>query len=395
MKRSDHRALCRIRFLIEMALICFLGSAIAPKSWCQDIKEQPRITQEKPRELPLKEPVVPQPQPEIDPEDELRRADEAYSREDYWLAISIYNKYENEIAGDGTRLYYVGRIYRLAIGYIDYNKSLDYLIRAEQHGAGDPTEFIIGRSYFKGEGTARDIEKARIYFEKAVDEWQNKDAMYYLGLLHEGLSPPDIATAMAWYKKATGLGHAEARNKYETLEKNQAMDDLTIADGEFYSGNYSIAEQVYRHYHLYLNMHQMFRLAYIYSYVEAKKDYTRALYWYNQSAQLGNADAMCYAGELFYYGWGVKQDYDTALSFYRKAAELGQAYAMFNLGYLHYYGLGTAVSYTEAFRWFRESAENGNANAMRRLYGMYWVGLGVKKDRKKAREWWDAYEINK
>lgn len=54
-----------------------------------------------------------------------------------------------------------------------------------------------------------------------------------------------------------------------------------------------------------------------------KKDYVKAVEWYQKAAEQGYAEAQCILGAHYVQGKGVEQDYVKAVDWYRKAAEQG------------------------------------------------------------------------
>jgi TPR repeat protein len=112
----------------------------------------------------------------------------------------------------------------------------------------------------------------------------------------------------------------------------------------------------------------------------ADKNYSEALRFYRQAADLGGAAAMNNLGQLYQYGLGVTKDYSEAERFYRKAADLGNSFGMNNLALMYQNGWGVAKDQSEAVRLFRKSADLGNTNATGNLADMYQYGLGVTKD---------------
>ena len=58
-----------------------------------------------------------------------------------------------------------------------------------------------------------------------------------------------------------------------------------------------------------------------------QKKYNKALPLFNQVAELGNAHAQSYLGDMYYYGYGVAKDNKKAVQWYRKAATQGNAEA--------------------------------------------------------------------
>ncbi len=118
-----------------------------------------------------------------------------------------------------------------------------------------------------------------------------------------------------------------------------------------------------------------------------KGDYKQAFYWYQQSAEQGNANAQYNLGNIYYDGKGVSKDYKHAYNWYQKSAEQGNASAQYSLGWMYANGEGVAEDDKQAVSWYRKSAEQGNAHAQLGLGMMYFTGYGISRDLNKALYW--------
>jgi hypothetical protein len=81
-----------------------------------------------------------------------------------------------------------------------------------------------------------------------------------------------------------------------------------------------------------------------------------ALREYTRASEQGNVDALRVIGDYAYYGRlnGVS-DYVSAARYYQQAADLKNAQSMFNLGWLHQWGIGVSSDYPLAKRWYDAS----------------------------------------
>ena len=52
-----------------------------------------------------------------------------------------------------------------------------------------------------------------------------------------------------------------------------------------------------------------------------KKDYEKAMQWYNKAAEKGHPIAICNIGNMYAHGKGVEKDYEKAAQLLRQAAE--------------------------------------------------------------------------
>ena len=89
------------------------------------------------------------------------------------------------------------------------------------------------------------------------------------------------------------------------------------------------------------------------------QDYEQAAYWYNKSAEQGNAYAQKNLGNCYYWGNGITQDYEQAVNWFRKSANQGNAEAQANMGFFYYYGQGVAESLEQSIYWLEKATEQG------------------------------------
>lgn len=77
--------------------------------------------------------------------------------------------------------------------------------------------------------------------------------------------------------------------------------------------------------------------------------------YFIKAAELGHADAQCFAGLCFLHGIGVEKDEKTAVDWFERSAEQNCTQAMNNLGMLCDGGVGVndpEKKDAEAFAWF-------------------------------------------
>ena len=117
------------------------------------------------------------------------------------------------------------------------------------------------------------------------------------------------------------------------------------------------------------------------------------LRYLNKLADKGDPTALQTLGALYYTGVGdiIHQDYSKAIYFYEKSAELSELtdhWALNNLGYCYYYGRSVEIDYKKAYSCFALSATYNNPNAMYKLGDMYYYGHYVKKDLEASCYWY-------
>ncbi|GAA3965587.1 caspase family protein [Allohahella marinimesophila] len=87
-----------------------------------------------------------------------------------------------------------------------------------------------------------------------------------------------------------------------------------------------------------------------------RANYETAMSIWLPMADMGDAEAQNYVGEIHEKGLGVKPDYAMAAQWYRKAAEQGHRAAQTNLGQLYELGLGVDHDMEQALAWYRKAA---------------------------------------
>jgi TPR repeat protein len=113
----------------------------------------------------------------------------------------------------------------------------------------------------------------------------------------------------------------------------------------------------------------------------------RALYWYEQAANGGEADASWALANLYRNGLGLPVDYTAALGWYQKAAGQGHAEAMYDLGLLYTEGGAVAPDAGLAAEWFEKAADAGIARAHYMLGILYERGVDGAPDLDAAAGW--------
>ncbi|PCJ29856.1 MAG: hypothetical protein COA94_00430 [Rickettsiales bacterium] len=202
----------------------------------------------------------------------------------------------------------------------------------------------LASCYYKGEGVAKDFDKAVLWYRKAADQGY-ADAQNSLGNRYyngEGVDK-DFTKAVLWYRKAADQENADAQHNL---------------GNRYYNGE-GVAQ-----------------------------DLSKAVLWHRKAADQGNATAQNSLASCYYEGKGVAQDFTKAVLWHRKAADQGYAAAQNNLGYLYYKGEGVAQDFTKAAKWHRKAADQGNASAQNNLGNRYSNGEGLAQDLSKAILWY-------
>jgi TPR repeat protein len=282
---------------------------------------------------------------------------------------------------------------------IDYNYAYESDRRRAKTG--------LGNIYFERKNYA---EAAKWYSEAA--EQEDPNAENQLGWLYEnGLGvPKDTKKAAELYRKAAENGNVEAADRLEKLtgervtppeyfeptmleEETPAKPtedegyDLNVKGIEFYNqGNYTEAVKYYHQAAEMGNLSAQNNLAYCYQNGQGvAKNIEEAIKWYREAAEQGYDGAQLQVGYLYE---SVKQDFNEAAKWYKKSAEQGNATAQGNLGWCYENGKGVAQNYTEAVKWYRKAAEQGDARGQNNVGRCYQNGYGVKQDYTEAIKWY-------
>jgi uncharacterized protein len=97
-------------------------------------------------------------------------------------------------------------------------------------------------------------------------------------------------------------------------------------------------------------------------------------------AEAGDAKAQNNLGVLYRRGLGVEKNSTKAVEWYEKSANQKFAKAQFNLGLMYKTGSGVKKDITRAIEWYKKSARNGYARAQFALGLRFEKGNGVKRN---------------
>jgi hypothetical protein len=124
-----------------------------------------------------------------------------------------------------------------------------------------------------------------------------------------------------------------------------------------------------------------------YYYRAARLGHERAFDELKALAEAGDAKAQNRYGICFEYGYCTKIILKNAVYWYDQAAKQGYSYGQYNLGQCYYRGRGVKQNERVACQWFRKAADGGNASAQYELGLCYLDGLGVAQDSFEAFSW--------
>lgn len=216
-------------------------------------------------------------------------------------AFRWYNKAAEE--GSSTAQFYVGWFYDNGYG-IKKDETLAfewYLRAAEQNNASALNNLAV--CYEKGEGTSIDLTKAISCYERAAK----------LGSLR---AKKNLANC---YKKGIGVTPDAERYFYWILEAAKNNDLESIGKVAFY---YFIGYGTEKN-----NENALLWYARYYSksnnYDSQINDIDDAFSFFEQRAEIGDAQALYIMGKCAQYGIKIEKDFEIAHIYFEKAAELG------------------------------------------------------------------------
>ncbi|MPM36478.1 hypothetical protein SDC9_83076 [bioreactor metagenome] len=115
---------------------------------------------------------------------------------------------------------------------------------------------------------------------------------------------------------------------------------------------------------------------------EREKYRKRLLVFFKGLAEKGNTHAQFNMAVLSRW-----RNNNETISWLQKAAEKGDSESQFILGEMYYLGEGVAKDYNEAAKWFRRAAEKEYEEAFFPLGELYYLGEGVDKNYNEAAKW--------
>ena len=201
----------------------------------------------------------------------------------------------------------------------DYELALEVLEPAAHAGDAN-AQNIMGDAHYQGNGVARDLDKAREWWELSAEQGFDK-AQYNLGqMLATGIEgiAADPARAQVLFQAAMDQGNADAFNEM----------GLLFAYGRGRPVDHAQAVTYYRQGHELGSRIATSNLGAAYAKAEGvAQDYAQAFTFTLQAAQLGEPQALNNMGLFYENGYHVQKDPVAALIYYREAAGMGRVRA--------------------------------------------------------------------
>lgn len=225
---------------------------------------------------------------------------------------------------------------------------------------GDPiAAYLIGRSFYFGQGCCQSYRNAAIYYKKAAKR-QVKEALYGLAVCcHYGQGlPKNEDRALMYLVKSADQGYADAQ---DLLARKYLSGDGRIEVNEAKACHYFrlAADQGFldSQYALYL----MFKLGHV--------PQDMAMKYLRLAAEAGYAKAQRCLGECYHYGeYGLPENKVLALYWCEQAATQNDAEAAFCCGLAYQEGDGVEIDAQKAIDYHRSAARQGYVPAYAQLY---------------------------
>lgn len=283
--------------------------------------------------------------------------------QDYHQALVWYRKACQNIP---TAYYQIGEIYHNGLGVtknINIAKSQYELGR--QAGDERCTERLADYLYDEGK-----IESAVAFYSKLT----KPSAISCYRIASSYFDKKVFWDAAHWLLKANtnDLPHTEEQGRFYCLVANHLYEQ----DKKLSVNLYEIAVDQLGY--------QKFPKAFFRIGRYYENTIPRTAYQYlSQSAELGDAEAMCRVGYCHEVGLGVRTDYQKAVQWYQKAIDSGYKKAYRFLGTLYINGNGVPKNEKTAVKYWTIAADDGDNGAVKLLVQYY----NKKNQTKQAREW--------
>lgn len=218
-----------------------------------------------------------------------------------------------------------------------------------------------GTMYFRGQGTARDLIRARAWLEKAAAQ-DDPYALYALGRAMDevqGAAMADPVRAADLYRRAAQRGHPLAALRYGLAlsEGNGVAKDLAAAQTWLiYAEKNGTPEAA-------LALGDMIARAPPTRDKAANlKTLQAAITWYEGAANAGLPSAQFKLGNAYLAGIGVTRDPQQAQQWYARAAAQGMPDAQHALGLFLTAGAAGPADPVEGYKWLVLAERNGFAD---------------------------------
>lgn len=202
-----------------------------------------------------------------------------------------------------------------------YQEAMTWCLKALEHGLVSPMT-TIGLYYEHGLGVTQDLDKARVWYEKASKSG-DPGGKYRLALFYDNyLGPEWNDEILVLLEQSAGMGNS--------------MAPLLLGD-KYYDGD------------------------------DVQQSFQKALEWYLKAGESGNPSGFILAGMMYEEGEGVEQDYAKAFDLYQRSADMGDTTGLAYLASMYAQGYGTAKDVEKAKALLKQAIGMGSALAVEYL----------------------------
>ncbi len=251
------------------------------------------------------------------------------------------------------------------------NKAVEYYSMAAEQG-DVRAEYALGVLYFNGNGVPQNYYTALDFFKRAANK-NNGRACNDIGLMYQyeyGVQK-DESLALEYFLKGAELGDAMAQsNAGYIYETRGEISKAVYWYEKSAEQNYAASQR---------RLGNIFQSGYQTG-VKGTPDYSRAKDLFEKASAQNDALAQHYLARIYYEGKGIQHNYFKAFEFEKKAAENGLAEAQFWTGCMYEFGQGVNADINAANDWYKKASANGDVRGTYNLGFNYWNGVGVGND---------------
>lgn len=294
-----------------------------------------------------------------------------YREKEYFKAYPLLEKAAQQ--GRVNAQYTLGIMHRYSQGCkLDEEEALRWLETAGERGHLEAQKACA--SMYTVE--KRDTKKALYWHEKAAEQG-DAESQYAVAFYNRD----NEEVARYWAEKAAAQGNEKARKLLQEYAPEEQADPKPAQrkpepKPESALNRENITAELVELHHFALKSYN-------------KKEYFRALEWFEKVAKAGHTEAQLYCAQMYYRGQGCEVDYEKAFYWSEQAAAQGSRSAQSNLAVMYREGKGCSVDLKKSLYWYEKAAEQGDDNAQFWAGMMYELGQGCTEDAEKARYWYE------
>ncbi|KAI9278931.1 hypothetical protein BDA99DRAFT_19372 [Phascolomyces articulosus] len=233
---------------------------------------------------------------------------------------------------------------------------------------------IVIRSSPYGAPIAYELYKA------AMENGDDRGAFSYASMAHRGYRgiPKDEETGIKVFSELARKGHPYAQINLASILMRTQANQIPAAIKLYELAAKGGIDNAY------VELGRMYRIGY-----GVHQDHKKAMDYFQQGAQKGNAQCMFMLGVYYSSNQIGKEDQKKAFKHFQKAAMRGMPEAQYNVGLRFLKGHGVETNAFNAAEFFKMAALQGFQLAQANLATMYMQGHGVKQDLAQARHWFE------